>query len=158
MAVTELGRLPGFRVGSVGPLIISVFEETATVERLALLERLQKDFVAKTGRVYTLNVIIGHTIKSPEAAVREYSAKLQAQFNSVVAGSATVLAVKGLGAVIARGFLAALALIAGGTTPTQVFKSVEEACHWLRTLPEAPASLADQAHLEQDVAAFMASQ
>jgi hypothetical protein len=156
MAVTELGRLAGFRVGSAGPLIIAVFEETATVERLHLLDQLQTVFATKHPKLFTLNVIIGASIKNPEPAVRDVSSRMQAKYTGTTAASATVLAIKGLGAVIARGFLAALALVSPGTSPTHVFKTVPEATAWLQQLPEAPVDLKTLASLAADVEAFVA--
>lgn len=156
MSVVELGRLQGFRVGAVGPLLVTVFEETATVERLALLEQLQEGFVRAHPKMYALNVVVGDTVKNPEPAVRETSARLQEKFNQATVASATVLAVRGLGAVIARTFLAALALLARGSTPTQVFKTVPEAARWLQALPGAPGELAQEPGLADEVDAFVA--
>lgn len=156
MSVVELGRLPGFRVGAVGPLLVTVFEETATLERLALLERIQDDFVVTHRAMYALNVVVGRSVKSPDAEVRDVSARLQEKFNQATVASATVLTVHGLGAVIARGFMAALALLARGSTPTEVFKTVPEAARWLQTLPGVPAELAEHAELADEVDAFVA--
>lgn len=156
MAVTELGRLKGFRVGAVGSLIIAVFEDTATLERLQLLDRLQTELATAHPRLYTLNVVVG-AIKGPPAEVRDASAALQAKFNDTTAASATVLAVTGLGAVIARGFLAALALASGGSTPTKVFKTVREAATWLQSLPGIPVDLMTRHELSAEVDAFVKS-
>ena len=139
--VTELGRLEGFRVGSVGPLLITVFDQTATVERLTLLDTLQGRFITRNPKMYALNVIIGVAVQQPEPAVREKAAALQQKYDAANVAAVTVLAVKGLGAVLARGFLAALALVSGGSKPTQVFKTLAEAVTWLRGLPNAPAAL-----------------
>jgi hypothetical protein len=157
MSVIELGRLPGFRVGSVGPLIISVFHETATVERLILLDRLQTALAAEHPRLYALNVVVGASIKNPPSSVRDLSAQLQAKFEGRTAGAATVLAVRGLAAVIAHGFLAALALVAS-STPTQVFKTLPDATRWLQGLPDAPADFSRLETLAADVEAFIADE
>jgi hypothetical protein len=154
MPVIEKGRLPGFRVGTVGPLIVTVFEHSATVERLTLLDRVQGEFLAAAPRMYAMNIIVGDLV-APAGEVREVSAKLQAKYNATTVASATVLAVKGLAAVIARGFLASLALVARGSTPTQVFKSVFEATHWLQHLPGAPPELAKAPNLAQEIEAFI---
>lgn len=156
MAVAKLGELEGFRVGAVGPVIISVFRRTATVERLELLERLQRDLLTRHPKLWTLNVVIGDSLQQPPAEVRELSSRLQKQFDDTTQGSATVLAVKGLGAVIARGFLATLALISQGSKPTEVFKTVGEATRWLATQPGTPAELKDP-RFGTDVEAFVAA-
>ncbi len=152
--VTELGRLEGFRVGSVGPLLITVFDQTATVERLTLLDTLQGRFITRNPKMYALNVIIGVAVQQPEPAVREKAAALQQKYDAANVAAVTVLAVKGLGAVLARGFLAALALVSGGSKPTQVFKTLAEAVTWLRGLPNAPAAL--KALEVSEVEAFVA--
>ena len=152
--VTELGRLEGFRVGSVRPLLITVFDQTATVERLTLLDTLQGRFITRNPKMYALNVIIGVAVQQPEPAVREKAAALQQKYDAANVAAVTVLAVKGLGAVLARGFLAALALVSGGSKPTQVFKTLAEAVTWLRGLPNAPAAL--KALEVSEVEAFVA--
>jgi hypothetical protein len=91
--------------------------------------------------MYALNVVVGTTMSQPEAAVRTRSAELQARFDASTKAAVTVLTVRGLGATIARGFLAMLALTASGSKPTEVFKTVEEAVTWLKGLPGAPAEL-----------------
>jgi hypothetical protein len=101
-----------------------------------------------------LNVVIGDSLQQPPAEVRELSSRLQKQFDDTTQGSATVLAVKGLGAVIARGFLATLALISHGSKPTEVFKTVAEATRWLATQPGTPAELKDT-RFGTDVEAFV---
>ena len=138
MHIAELGRLDGFRVGAVGPLLITVFHETATLERLTLLEELQGRFVATHPKMYALNVVVGQSVKQPEVAVREKAAAMQKRFDGSTAAAVTVLAVKGLAAAIARGFMAALALVSTGSKTTQVFKTVPEALAWLVALPGAP--------------------
>jgi hypothetical protein len=138
MYIAELGRLDGFRVGAVGPLLVTVFHETATLERLTLLEELQTRFVAIHPKMYALNVVVGQSVKQPEAAVREKAAAMQKRFDGSTCAAVTVLAVKGLAAAIARGFMAALALVSGGSKTTQVFKTVPEALAWLNALPQAP--------------------
>ena len=156
MAVTELGRLPGFRVGAVGPLYICVFHQSATLERLELLEQRQAALLVSQPRLYALNVVVGTSILAPGPEVRLKSAALQTRFDDTTVASATVLAVRGLGAVIARGFLAGLALVAGASKPTQVFKTVAEAVTWLARLPGAPSQLAANRDLVADVEAFVA--
>jgi hypothetical protein len=156
MSVTLLGQLEGFRVGAVGPVIISVFRRTATVERLALLERTQRELLATHPKLWALNIVIGDSLLQPPPEVRELSGRLQKQFDDTTQGSATVLAVKGLGAVIARGFLATLALISNGSKPTEVFKTVEEATRWLASQPGTPADLKDSS-FGRDVEAFVAA-
>lgn len=139
--VEELGVLPGFRVGRLGPVFISVFDKTATLERLELLEKLQAEFIKQHPAMFALNVVVGTALSQPEAAVRVKSAELQKRFDTSTKAAVTVLAVRGLGATIARGFLAMLALTASGSKPTEVFKTVEEAAAWLKALPGAPAEV-----------------
>jgi hypothetical protein len=157
MPVLEKGRLPGFRIGTVGPLIIAVFDESATAERLAMLDKVQGEFLASAPRMYALNVITGASIKAPAPEVREIAARLQTKYNATTVASATVLTMKGLGAVIARGFLAGLVLVSRGNTPTQVFKTVTEAVEWLQRLPSAPPELSRVSTLAQEVEAFVSA-
>jgi hypothetical protein len=141
MQIVELGRLPGFRVGAAGALLVTVFRETANAERLTLLEELQGRFVKDHPRMFALNVIVGERMQAPDANLRERAAALQKRFDSSTAAAVTVLAVKGLGAVLARGFLAGLALVSSGSKPTQVFKTTAEALAWLQGLPDFPPEL-----------------
>jgi len=157
MAVSELGRLPGFRVGAIGPLFICVFHRTATLERLELLQRLQTEHLTRVPKLYALNVITGESLQSPGPGVREKSAALQIEFDDKTVAAGTVLCMRGLGAVIARGFLAGLALISGGSKPTEVFKTVAEGALWMSKLPDAPPELAANRSLVEDLEAFVAS-
>lgn len=143
MRIVGLGRLEGFRVGAVGPLLITVFRETATLEGLALLEDVQGRFVKEHPKMFALTVVFGSAIKAPSGEVRERAAALQARFDGSTAGAATVLAVKGLAATIARGFLATLALVSSASKSTQVFKATPEALDWLRALPGFPPELGE---------------
>ena len=154
MDIAELGRLDGFRIGAVGPLLITVFQETATLERLALLEELQTRFVATHPKMYALNIVVGQSVKQPEVVVREKAAGMQRRFDSSTSAAVTVLAVKGLAAAIARGFMAALALVSAGSKTTQVYKTVPEALAWLQALPGAPEVFKtfDAASIERFVA------
>jgi hypothetical protein len=140
MHIAELGRLDGFRVGAAGPLLIAVFHDNATLERLKLLEELQERFLTTFPKMYALNLVVGRSLKQPEPAVREKAAAMQQRFDGSTSAAATVLAVKGLAAAIARGFMATLALVAGGSKTTHVFKTVPEALAWLSELPGAPES------------------
>jgi hypothetical protein len=143
-------------VGAVGPLYLCVFHQSATVERLELLERLQADLLTRQPRLYALNVITGASIQAPGPEVRVKSAALQTRFDATTVASATVLTMRGLGAVIARGFLAGLALVAGGSRPTEVFRTVAEGVVWISRLPGAPPELAASRTLVADVEAFVA--
>ena len=141
MHIAELGRLDGFRVGAVGPLLITVFHQTATLDRLTLLEELQARFVATHPKMYALNVVVGDSVQQPIVEVREKSAAMQKRFDGSTAAAVTVLLVKGLAAAIARGFMAALALVSSGSKTTQVYKTIPEALQWLSALPGVPAEL-----------------
>jgi hypothetical protein len=141
MVIAELGRLDGFRVGAVGPLLITVFHQTATLERLSLLEEVQTRFITTHPKMYALNVVVGDSVKQPTVEVRERAAAMQKRFDGSTATAVTVLAVKGLAAAIARGFMAALALVSSGSKTTEVFKTATEALAWLQTLPAIPPEL-----------------
>ncbi len=111
----------------------------------------------KAGNIFTLNVVIGRSLRSPGAEVRERSAFLQAKFKQTTLASATVIAVTGLGAVIARSFMAALALVAPDTNPSHVCKTTVEATRWLQSHPKAGIDLQTFPRLALDVEAFVAA-
>lgn len=156
MSLRELARLEGFAVGAVKDVLVTVFDRTATMERLTLLEKTQAQFIATHPRMVAFNVVTGDSLQQPPAEVRALSSQLQQRFDGSTLVSATVLDVKGLGAAIARGFLAALALVSGGSKPTQVFRTSADALTWLRGLPEW-ANHGDAALTAQAIDDFVAS-
>lgn len=154
MAVITLLTLPGVRVGAVGPLLITAYSQLPDVAMLKQVEEVQERHAAQSGgKVLLCNVVTVAKLTPPPSEVREHSSKMQARLDTYSLGSATVLRMGGLSAVVARGFMAALALITQTKTPNRVFKDTSEAVTWLLSLPGAERLSREQT-LAADVKAF----
>lgn len=154
MAAITLLTLPGVRVGAVGQLVISAYTALPDVQMLMQLEEVQSRHAAQSGgKVLLCNVVTVPSLSAPPSEVREHSAKMQERLDAYSLGSATVLRMGGLSAVVARSFMAALAFVTHARTPNRVFKDTDEAITWLLTLP-GTERLARERTLAADVKAF----
>lgn len=155
MAVISLLTLPGVRVGAVGPLLISAYSQLPDVAALEQLEAVQaRHAAASGGKLLLCNVVTVEKLAAPPSEVREHSAKMQERLDAYSLGSATVLRMGGLSAVVARGFMAALALVTHSKIPNRVFKDIDEAVAWLMSLPGGER-LARERSLAADVKTFV---
>lgn len=154
MRVEELGRLAEFKVGGVGPVLVSVFQSSATLAGLDLLEKVQDAFVRAQGTIFPVTVVVGDRLTAPAGGVREAAARLQTRFDPATVGAAVVLEQKGVAAVIARSFLAGLSLIQRGQKPTRTFRSVSEAIGWARSMPGQLPAVVAMADLAAAIDAF----
>jgi hypothetical protein len=136
MPLSELMSTPGVRVGALGPLVVTVFSESPSLAMLTEVEAVQTRHAGQFGnRLLLCNVVTVPKLSPPPPEVREFSSKMQQRLEACSVGSATVLRMSGLSAVLARGFLAGLALITHTNRPSGVFKDPDEAVAWLLKLP-----------------------
>jgi hypothetical protein len=126
---------PGFRLGLSGPLVVGVYGSAVDTEALKLLDRHQTIMLSKYNKLFTFSIIAGEGLKAPPKEVREHSAALQQKFGPRCTGAAVVIVAQGLSAVVARGFMGALTLIAPPVMNQKVFKNVNDAIAWARSIP-----------------------
>ncbi len=122
---------------------------------LTQLEEAQTRHAAKFGNTLLLcNVVTAGKLTPPPPEVRDFSAKMQLRLEAYSAGSATVLRMTGLSAVLARGFMAGLALLTHTNRPNAVFKDTDEAVTWLMALPGGKV-LSREPNVAADVRAWV---
>ncbi len=156
MPVVNLLTTPTARTGALGPLIVTVFSDIPTVPLLTQIEEAQTRHAAQSGnQVLLCNVVIAPKLAPPSAEVREFSSQMQHRLEAFTVGSATVLRMGGLSAVLARGFMAGLALLRHTRHPTSVFKETDEAVTWLLSLPGGER-LAREPDVQAQVRAYVA--
>lgn len=127
--------------GVVGPLLVAHYRSTPeSVEHLEKLDGIQDKLVAEHGRISTCWIIsqVGSMMRvSP--AIRDKSLELDVKYEPHLRGSAIVIASKGIGAVMARGFLTTFFLLSRNRSPRDTFSSIAEGLVWLKALPEQHA-------------------
>lgn len=142
------------RIGTLGPLVVGVYEGPGDVTMLDELERIQNEAVAHYGKISSLSIVATPKVESPPAAYRERSAALATKFQPHMHGTAIVILSTGAAAVIARTYLVAHALLVKQQSPQQTFRNLADAVMWLKTLPGQVPQLAQLAELTAAVEAF----
>jgi hypothetical protein len=124
----------GCRIGTVGPVVISVFEGKPELGLLDLMDQVQTETVAQHGRFTAVTVVAMTRLEPPSVEFRTRGALLAAKHQEVMVASATVILSKGVAAVIARAFLAAYSLISQQRRPQQSFRDIAPAIAWLQNV------------------------
>lgn len=119
--VVEVQRTPSFALGHVDRLAVAVFHDVTTVEQLEALEGLVRQLQAKHGHAVVLTVIT-QLKRAPPPEVRKRAVELS-DSRGATTPSVLVLKATGLGAVLFRGFMATLALLAPNASTSRVVKS-----------------------------------
>lgn len=147
MPVTSLPPMhPHLRLGSVGPVLVSCFDNWPNGEMLACVAKAQLELSRSHGRVLSLGVVPlnprgGATPEQPAAERAEalkQSASVSEQLKHVTAGSALVIHSRGIIAVMVRSFLVAMSLVSTSSTPFKALRTLDEAIEWFGTLKDAP--------------------
>ena len=107
-----IAEAPFFRMGAFGAVVVSRWQGGASLEALNLLDQRQAELLTRHPKLFTFSVVRGSSLTAPPAEVRQLSAKLQGKYAAQSTGAAVVFDVSGLAAVIGRGFMAAMSLIA----------------------------------------------
>lgn len=154
MAV-ELGfQSENLTAGSVGPLVV-VSYRGGTKADLERLDAFQATLVAKHGRIASMSLMdnVNSMVRMDEET-RQYSAELARKYAKTNIGGAIVVRSKGLGAVLARTSLSAVFLVTQNGVEMKVFKAIDEALTWLRSLP-APNPIVGLSVTAADIEAFV---
>lgn len=143
------------KLGASGPLIIAVYKRAPTLGVMERLDAAETKLLEKHPRLSVLTIIsaVGDALKVDEK-VRARGVELSHKYDKVVRGSAIVIAVKGLAAVVVRSFLSAFFLLSKSAMPSKTFGDVGEAVRWLQSLPEQDIALKTELKLAQDVQQF----
>jgi len=147
-----LKETPALRLGSVGPVLVNIWYEEATVPALKALNEAQRAFMAEHGKITLLAISLA-VPKMPDRAVADW---LKANNDTYDGIRGTVIAILagGVASVFARSFIAIVSLFA----PQQyvVVKSLAAAAEAVRGLDGQPPEIASMTSLEADLEAFLA--
>ena len=157
MAVELLETLAEGRIGHIGPVLVSVWYSPLTVRGLDTMARRHRELSARYGPKVTMVSIVQRLGSPPSPELRErVGVELEALKKQSI-GDFVVLRATGLGAIIARSFLATVALLrGGGLVAMRVLKTAFEAGEEARRLPEQLPDIANDLLLGESLEAFAA--
>lgn len=150
MAITQLQEFPEARFGHSGPVLISVWYSELTLRSLDALDQHQTALAAKYGKV-TLVSVVSSATKAPPAELRDEIKRRAPRQEALRLGNIVVVNARGVAAIIARTFLAALSLIQNGLS---VAKDIEDAAARTRALPGQHPDIVSNARLGAELKAF----
>ncbi|MBS2033009.1 MAG: hypothetical protein JST54_34370 [Deltaproteobacteria bacterium] len=153
MPITLLKELPEVRFGHWGPVFVSVWFSELTERSLDALESHQRDLAKRYPSVTLLSVVVGAS-KAPPPELRD---RIKAQSNELRKqriGNIVAVTNKGVGAIIARTFLAALSLISD--EKMIIVKTAREAAEAARAIPGQAGEVIAHASLGEELEAFVA--
>ncbi len=152
MPITPLAEFPEVRLGHVDSVLVSVWYSRLTIPSLDLLEQHHRSLAAKYGKVTFLSVVAG-AAENPPPDVRERMNRTSEEMAKFRRANIIVVKARGLGAIIARSFLAAIAMF--GKENIKVFKTTDEAVTYLKALPDQDEAVRGNGSLAADVQAFV---
>ena len=153
MPITMLQELPEVRLGHFGSVFVTVWYSELTERALDALEQQQIKLASQFKSVTLVSIVVGAS-KSPPPELRD---RIKARANDLRAqriGNIVAVTNKGLGAIIARTFLAALSLI--NDEKMIIVKSAREAADAARALPGQDPGVVAYAGLGDELEAFVA--
>jgi len=151
MAITLLEECRDYRLGHVGSVLVTVWFSELTTAALDALEKHHEALANRHGKITLVSVIVGATA-APPAELRD---RLRAQSTELAKrrlGNIIVVRAKGLSAIIARSFLAALSLVSSETI--RVPTTLEAAANEVRALAGQSADVMNDATLGAELEAF----
>jgi len=139
------------RLGHYGSVLVSCFLAWPNAKNLAAIRDAQRALAETHPRVFTLTIIPNMSqpgVAAPNAAIAQLGAERDESIKASIsvgkeleehtAGAAMVILSRGLVAVMIRTFMAGLSLVSNSKFEVKVFKTLEEAEAWFRTVPNAP--------------------
>jgi hypothetical protein len=152
VAITLLAEKPEYRLGHFGSVFISVWFSRLNIPALETLERYHRELAAKYGKVTFLSVVVG-AAENPPAEVRARMQEGTKELLPLRRANLIVVQTRGLSAIIARSFLAAMSLMS--SEKMGVFKTVEEAVAEAQRLPDQDADVKAHTTLAHEIKAFV---
>lgn len=152
MAITLLDETPEYRLGHFGSLLVSAWYSRLNIPALESLEKHHRELASKHGKVTFLSVVVG-AAENPPADVRERMKHGSEALLPLRRANLIVVQAKGLSAIIARSFLAAMSLMS--PEKMGVFKTVEEAVAEAQRLPDQDEAVKAHPTLAAEIRAFV---
>lgn len=154
MSVTLLDEFPEVRIGHVGSVLISVWFSHATLRGLEAMSRHQLALFARYGKITNLSVAV-KTPKAPGPEAQEWIKRNDKNLEGTSVGTVIVVLERGLGAILARSFIAAASLVSANTI--HVVKTLDEAVTKTRALPQQLQEVVDDATFTAKLEVFVAA-
>lgn len=154
MTVTLLEEFSEVRIGHVGPLLISVWFSQASLRGLEALSKHQLALVGRYGKITNLSVAV-KIPKAPGPEAQEWLKRNDKNLRGTSLGTVIVVLERGLGAILARSFIAAASLISANSM--HVVKTLEEATAKTKSLPGQARDIVEDASLTATLEVFVAA-
>jgi hypothetical protein len=151
MAITLLEECRDYRLGSKGSVLVTVWFSELTTAALDALEKHHEALANRLGKITLVSIIVSAT-EAPRAELRERLRAQSTQLAKRRLGNIIVVRAKGLSAIIARSFLAALSLVS--TETIKVPATLEAAANEVRALAGQNADVVNDATLGGELEAF----
>lgn len=151
MPITTLEERPECRVGHTGSVFVTAWYSELTEAALDMMERHQTALSQRYGKVTLISIVMGAT-KNPPPDVRERLKRTADFLQDQRIGNFVVVQTRGLSAIIARTFLAALSLM--NSENMKVFKTLEDAAEEAKRIPGQQQEVVTNTTLAADLAAF----
>ncbi len=151
MGIRVLEECRDYRLGYVGSVLVSVWFSELTSAALNALEKHHEALADQHGKITLVSIVMGATA-APSSELRE---QLRTQGMTLAKrrlGNIIVVRSKGLSAIIARSFLAALSLF--NSEIIKVPATIAAAAQAVRELPGQDAAVRADATLEAALEAF----
>ncbi|PZR07440.1 MAG: hypothetical protein DI536_27705 [Archangium gephyra] len=151
MPITTLEERPECRVGHAGSVFVTAWYSELTEAALDMMERHQTALSQRYGKVTLISIVMGAT-RNPPPDVRERLKRTADFLQDQRIGNFVVVQTRGLSAIIARTFLAALSLM--NSENMKVFKTLEDAAEEAKRIPGQQQEVVTNTTLAADLAAF----
>lgn len=152
MAINIVRDLPELRLGTSGPVLVNVWFTQATIPTLKLLGEAQARLLEQYEKITVLSVAMDIP-KAPDPEAAKWLKESQQLDGARSRGTIIAILPRGLGAVIARSFIAAVSLFS--KDQYVVVKTLEEAAAAVRKLPGQDQHVVAMDTLAADLAAFV---
>ncbi|MGV3620502.1 MAG: hypothetical protein ACO1OB_06780 [Archangium sp.] len=153
MAATVLEESSEVRIGHVGPLLVSVWYSQATLRGLEAHDRQHVALAREFGKITSLSVAV-KIPRAPGPEAQEWLKRSAEALFGTSHGTVIVVLERGLGAILARSFIAAASLISAN--PIQVTRTIDDAVQRVKAFPEQHPTLISDAGLTATLEAFAA--
>lgn len=153
LSITLLQEFPEVRLGHLGPVFVSVWYSELTARSLEALEQHQTELAKKYKSVTLVSVVVGAS-KPPPPELRDRIKARADLLRSQRIGNIVAVTNRGVGAIIARTFLAALSLLSD--EKMTIVKSARDAAEAARALPGQAEEIVARGALGEELEAFVA--
>ena len=130
MEIKRISITPGFSLGSLGPLAISVWESDPRVEDALQAVQLLRNLAQTHPRIQVL-AVLGADCRLPREQVREILGEGPKSLGSQVAAVAHVIEGEGFRGAALRGVLTGMGMVIRARYPQEAFRDIPSAAVFL---------------------------